>query len=171
MTQKANESRYRTNPVELVIFFGITTLFSFSLYNLLYDKDQLQIADVRIEKPTLASSESATDRAPASAPSLFPITLDCGKAADQKTQARSARLTLPLCRLEGGKMVKGGDVKLVLSASVVNTVNNDSPTVFIDANPLTTGPIALNSGKNSIHVEYSYRDGQKITYDFVITRE
>jgi len=160
--------RFRINPVELAIFSVVTLIFLNSVYNLFYDRQGFHPTTLTpmVSKPTTEG------RSPASVSKLFPnLEVKCeqpqGAVQSQETTAGKVRLTGPLC----GAMAAADAAKLI-KTQVVNNTNRFSATVFTDvsAGKFSTDYIPLNTGKNVIHVEFTYQGGRTVAQDLNVSR-
>lgn len=145
--------KFRTNPVEMAVFSVVTLIFANSVYNLFYDQQNFRPAALT----PMAANPISEGRAPASVTQAFAsVEVTCGDAMNsQKTAASKVRLSGALCG------VMPGDTGKLVKTVVVNNANQVNATVFTDPNSakFSTDYIPLNSGQNSIHLEFSYRDG------------
>jgi hypothetical protein len=156
--------RYRVNPVEVAIFSIVTLIFLNSVYNLFYDRQGFN--------PTALAPMSANPvsegRAPASVNQAFAnLEVKCGSNGEQETTAAKVRLTGTLCGVnagtEGSKLVK---------TQIVNNANRFTATVFTDLSvgKFSTDYIPLNTGKNPIHVEFTFQGGKQLANDVIVNK-
>jgi hypothetical protein len=175
MAQTTSHPRFRVNPVELAIFSVVCLILINSIYNLVYDRESFRATSLT---PMVANPVSEAGRAPAAtvagaAPavgqhaSFLNLDLKCDGAADHETGAGKVRLTGSLCG------INPGDGATLAKTSVVNGANRFTATVFTDVNAgkYSTDYIPLNTGKNPIHLEFSYRGGKVVSQDITVTRE
>ncbi|HLD98708.1 MAG TPA: hypothetical protein VJB59_00525 [Bdellovibrionota bacterium] len=156
--------QFRTNPIEILIFCAVTALFVKSLYGLVYDPQTL----APITVTPVAANPLSEGRAPASTSQTFiNVDLKCDKNQDQETTAAKVRLTGSLCGFNSAT-----EPSKLLKTTITNTANKFSATVFTDTNggKYSTDYIPLNSGKNPIRLEFSYRDKRIVTQDLTITK-
>jgi hypothetical protein len=152
--------------VELTIFIVVSLFFVNSLYHLFYDHTTLQLTALT----TMAASPVTEGRSPAStAPAFFNLEVKCDQAQKQEsdTTASKVRITGSLCGTSSAP-----ENAQLLKTNVTNTANKFTATVFTDENAgkYSTDYIPLNSGKNPIHIEFSYQGGKNVVQDFSITR-
>ncbi|MGK5081915.1 hypothetical protein WDW37_01325 [Bdellovibrionota bacterium FG-1] len=163
--------RFRTNPVEVVIFSVISLIFFNSLYQLFYE----QGFNPAVLSPMAASPTSESGRAPASLlPSLANIELRCDAPPTHDADRVDEDVVAPKMKLAGSLCGKGSntDPSKLIRASVVNKSNTFNATVFTNAKDgkFSTDYIPLNSGHNFIHVEFSYHGGETVTRDLTINK-
>jgi hypothetical protein len=156
---------FRTNPVEWVLLAAMTAGFGYSSYCLIYQ-------DSIFTRPLAVSGYRPLDstRAPASVSHpLLNLELKCsdsGEAPEQTTQASKLRISGEIC--DGNQAAAGSLQK----TSIINGANRFSATVFMDTSThkFSTDYIPLNSGKNTIHIEFSYSGGHIQSRDLNITK-
>jgi hypothetical protein len=87
-------------------------------------------------------------------------------SSEMKTSASKVRLNGVLCGDEG---VTGGQL---VKATVLNNNNRFNATVFTDSNSpqFTTDYIPLADGKNTLKIEFAYRDGKTSTQEINISK-
>lgn len=156
--------RFRTNPVELVIFSCITLIFFNSVYNLFYDQNGFHAAALQ----PMAANPASEGRSPASvAPAFVNVDVRCDLNPDQDTAATKVRLAGGIC---GG--APGLDAGQLVKTQVTNTANKFAATVFTDVNAakFSTDYIPLNLGKNPIHVEFTYEGGKTVSQDINVVK-
>jgi hypothetical protein len=164
MGELALAKRYRTNPVEITIFCVVLLVFCNSIYRLFNDSRTLHASVLR----PMASSPISEGRSPSSvSPAFINIEIKCEGVLDQDTSASKVRLSGPLC---GSDPVTAGSS--LMKTVVMNGSNKFSATIFTDVNSgkFSTDYIPLNSGKNTIHLEFSYRDGKIASQDITVTK-
>jgi hypothetical protein len=108
-------------------------------------------------------------RSLASAPStLMSLDVDCDKPIEQGTSSSRIRLNGRLC---GGDPIAGA--RKLLKANITNHSNQYVATVFSDneENKFSTDYIPLLDGKNTIHLEFSYSDGETASKDIIIAKD
>ncbi|MCM2277306.1 MAG: hypothetical protein NDJ89_04465 [Oligoflexia bacterium] len=157
--------RFRTNPVEIVIFLAAVGVFSHSVYKLFNDSPSYQAAALL---PS-AGNPVSEGRSPASVapPAFANLDLRCDAGSEQNTQAAKVRLSGGLCGLDAatdpGKLIK---------TTVSNGANKFTATVFMDVNAakFSTDYIPLNAGKNPIQVEFTYSGGKIVSQELVVNR-
>jgi len=163
MGQPQNVRRYRANPVEFVILLIITTIFVNSVYNLFYQHPGYKANALR----PLASTPISEGRAPASvSQSLISLDLTCEGSVDKTTTASKIRVKGPLC----GSDTTSAERSLI-KTQIANTSNQFNATVFTDGTQFSTDYLPLNPGKNTIHVEFSYRNGETYSKDILVTKD
>ncbi|OFZ21076.1 MAG: hypothetical protein A2X94_07025 [Bdellovibrionales bacterium GWB1_55_8] len=163
MAKTSKLYRFRANPVEVLIFLAVTGVFARSVYQLVYDPEVLTA--MTVSTPAAVSGQS---RSPASISQTFlNMELSCDKNADHDTGATKVRLTGNLCGVDSTT-----DATKLVRTVISNEANKFAATVFTDVRggKFSTDYIPLNSGKNPIHVEFSYRDGKVVTQDVVILK-
>jgi hypothetical protein len=156
--------QYRANPIELVIFLIIGTVFVNSCYNLFYQHPAFHTNALT----PMASNPLSEGRAPASvAQNLMNLDLTCDQTADATTDANKIRVLGPLC----GTNTKIDGTQL-LHSQISNTANQFNATVFTDiANgKFSTDYLPLIAGKNTIHVEFKYGNGATFSQDILVTK-
>ena len=161
----SNGPRYRTNPIEIAIFGVIAIVFANSAYQLFYNQQGFQANALS----SLAATPASEARIPASKfASLQNIDLNCGIENEvRETNAQKVRLTGNLCGA-----VNLADAGRLTKTVAVNAANHFTATVFTDVNTMkfSTDYIPLTSGKNAIHLEFSYRDGKTVSQDLAVNR-
>jgi hypothetical protein len=158
--------RFRSNPVELAIFAVITLIFFNSVYNLFYDQQGFHPATLT---PMVANPVSE-GRSPASVSQVYiNVEVRCDSNPDRDTTASKARITGTLC---GDGRVPASDSSELAKTTVTNAANNFVATVFADtaSGKFSTDYIPLNLGKNPIHLEFSYRNGNTVTQDINVVK-
>ncbi|MGZ3689470.1 MAG: hypothetical protein ACXVBW_14305, partial [Bdellovibrionota bacterium] len=138
--------RFKTNPVEIVIFSVVSLIFINSLYNLFYDHQGFHPAALS----PMAANPTSEGRAPASVvqKSFKSVDLSCESNPEQDTTATKVRLAGPLCEIDAAL-----DAAKLLRTTIINTANQFNATVFPDVSTgkFSTDYIPLNTGKNPIH--------------------
>ena len=156
--------RFRTNPVEIAIFSVITLIFFNSVYNLFYDQHGFHNAALT----PMAANPVSEGRAPASVSQAFiNVSVKCDANTDQDTTANKVRVTGSLC--DTGP---SNDPSHLIKTQVINNANKFTATVFTEVNAarFSTDYIPLNSGKNPIHLEFTYRGGKVVTHDITVVK-
>jgi hypothetical protein len=165
MNDSKEIQRFRANPVEIVIFLIVAGVFCHSIYGLFYDSHGFTPAAL---KPMAANPISEAPRTPASASQAFlNLEIKCAQSHDQDTTAGKVRLAGPLCGTDGST-----PATQLTKTSVMNAANQFSATVFTDVNSakFSTDYIPLTTGKNVLHLEFTYRNGKAVTQDLTISR-
>lgn len=155
---------FRTNPVELAIFLAVTGIFANSVYRLFYDSGSFQATALT----RMAANPVSEGRSLASTrQSFLNVDLRCDAMGEQDTGANKIRLTGPLCGTDAAI-----DASKLVKAVVFNSANKFNATVFTDttAGKFSTDYIPLNTGRNPIHVEFSYRGGKIVSQELVLNR-
>jgi hypothetical protein len=156
--------RFRVNPVEVAIFSVVTLIFLNSVYNLFYDRQGFHPAALA----PMAAVPVSEGRAPASVNQAFAnLEVKCGVNTDQDTQAAKVRLTGTLCGASAGT-----DGSKLLKTQIVNNANRFNATVFTDlsAGKFSTDYIPLNTGKNPIHLEFTFQGGKLVSHDVTVNK-
>lgn len=165
MEQTPSLKRFKTNPVELVIFLAITGVFMHSVYQLFYESPNFRATALA----PMHANPLSEGRSPASTSSQSFMNLDvrCENNAERDTSASKVRLNGALCGADASE-----DSSKLTKTSVVNTANKFNATVFTDttANKFSTDYIPLNPGRNAIHIEFAYRSGKIVSQDVVIQK-
>lgn len=159
--------KFRTNPVELLIFAIIAVSFTYSVYDLIYaDRGSITTAFTAQPGETVAKVEESRSLASADHP-LLNLALNCDKNVDQQTSATKVRISGILCEIKSAE-----DLTKLVKTSVINNANRYTATVFTDVNAgkFSTDYIPLNTGKNTIHVEFAYAGGKVISQDIVVNK-
>jgi hypothetical protein len=151
------------NPVELVIFGLVATSFGFSAYKLFNQKDGL---GSNLLAP-MASNPVSENRAPASTPLFSQVDFPCEAGKTVAVSASKVRINGPICA------INGGEPSALSKASIVNSTNQFSATVFTDTGTgkFSTDYIPLNAERNSIRLEFSYKNGQSVSHEFTIQKQ
>lgn len=159
--------QFKTNPVEIAIFLAVTTVFVNSVYKLFYESPNFKATALTKMEGNPTSEGRVLASSAQNSQSFLNLDLKCEAQSDQETLASKVRLSGTLCgtdvQTDGGKLMK---------TLVSNTSNKFNATVFTDVNAgkYSTDYIPLNSGKNLIHIEFTYRDGKVVGQDFSITK-
>ena len=159
--------RFRINPIEVAIFTVIAAIFVKSAYSLFYQADGFQ----PVALTPMTANPISEGRAPASANKVqfSEVELNCNPALLQEQEITAAKIRLvgSFC---GDKI--GAEGKNLSKTSVVNQSNKAIATVFTDVNAgkFSTDYIPLNTGRNLIHVEFSYADGKVIAKDVAVNK-
>ncbi len=156
--------RFRTNPVEIIIFLTITLIFIYSLYNLLYGRVDFQLNTIS----TMSANPISEGRSPASTvSSLTTYEMACEKMSAKTISSNKLRLHGLLCSSNSNK-----SDKILNRAEIINTTNQFAATVFTDIEngQFSTDYIPLSAGLNSLHVLFTYQDGEKFELDLAITQ-
>jgi hypothetical protein len=164
MSQTQNLRRFRANPVEVAIFFLVSTIFVHSVYNLVYDHQGFE----PISLVPLNSNPLSEGRAPASANSaLLNLDVTCGEMSEKTSSAHKVRLHGNLC----GSEPNDGGSKLIKS-TITNKSNQFNATVFTDSynGNFSTDYIPLMTGKNTIRLEFSYQGGNTAAHEFTLNK-
>lgn len=166
MGQQRERRRFRINPVELIIFGAVTLIFANSVYQLIFDWEE-----IRGTVSTLASlDKNLNGRSLASSNPLFAtIEVKCNAPTKKKsaspeeltetTDAVKARILGPFCAPAGvGK-------NTFSKVEVLNKTSNSSATVISNANEghFSTDFIPLNAGKNQILIKWLYQGGREFS--------
>lgn len=153
---------FRVNPVEVMIFAGVSIIFANSIYHLFNEKNGTTLA---LQLTPQESSVQDTGRSPASVTPMFiSVDLPCDEnGVDSVTQAGKVRILGSLC----------GGSETPQKAQIVNQANQFAATVFTDSNAgkYSTDYIPLNSGKNPIRVTFTSTSGKVITKEVIVTKE
>lgn len=176
MTIVRQAKRFRTNPVELVIFAAVTGIFFNSVYNLFYERQSFNAAALTrpIDRKTSTLAKATTNpsngmptgRSIASVPAaittppgIISVDLRCEMSESQETSAHRLRLTGPLC----GSATQ---------ARITNGTNHYVASVFADTQlaKFSTDYMPLVAGKNQIHIEFLNKNGKALEQDFTITK-
>lgn len=160
-------NRYRVNPVEGVVLGALALAFCHSLYSLVFGIENLRAAPLGTGSKVAMSIET-TGRNPASHQNSFrSIDFKCeeGASASEPLSALKIRLSGPLCGSPSPQ------AKL-LKTSITNGANKYSATVFTDVSTqkFSTDYIPLVSGRNAIHVEFSYQGGKVFSRELALER-
>jgi len=155
----------RFNPVELVIFLAVATGFGFSAYRLLQEQPSFES---QVLAPLASNPVSENGREPAAVAPLFGhVDFTCKSEQEAQVQASKIRITGPICGVEGPI-----DAGQIAKAIVVNSANQFNATVFTDLSTgkFSTDYIPLNSDKNSIRVEFQFKNGKTLTHDLRVQK-
>ncbi|MEK6577742.1 MAG: hypothetical protein AABZ55_00820 [Bdellovibrionota bacterium] len=158
-----NARRFRTNPVEIAIFAIAAVICFKSVYNLFYDHQSFQATALTSN----AASPLSEGRVPASSiQNYFNLEIRCDENNAQETHATKMRLSGELCGAS-----KNPNQRL-LKTEIINTANRFAATVFTETNNqrFSTDYIPLNSGKNPIHLEFTYEGGKVFSHDRIINK-
>ena len=145
----------RLNPVEVLIFAAVAGSFGISAYRLVNDRDGFEPS---ILAP-MASNPISESRAPASAPLFGQVDFNCQSHQEVSVSASKIRINGPIC---GGAAGKGTSQNL-MKASIINTANQFTATVFTDAGSgkFSTDYIPLGGEKNTIQLEFTFKGGNR----------
>lgn len=154
----------RLNPVEVLIFTAVAGSFGVSAYRLLNERDGFEPS---ILAP-MSSNPISESRAPASAPLFGQVDFDCQAHKEVTVAASKIRINGPIC----GSAAKTG-MQGLMKASIVNTANQFTATVFTDAGSgkFSTDYIPLASEKNKIQVEFSFKGGKTYTHELTVQKQ
>ena len=161
MPKYSTLKRFRANPVEYGIFATVILLFAHSLYSLLYDSENFRFSAI---KP-MVSNPVTEMRVPANAvPTFLNVDLVCDIAGEKQTPASKLRLSGPICGLP--------NKEALAKTTIINDTNRFTATVFtdLDTAKFSTDYIPLNSGRNTIKVEFTYKGGKTYTQALVVNR-
>lgn len=164
-----DRKRFRVNPIEVAIFAVIGLIFVKSGYSLLYAHEGLEpVALTATAQDPLAPIDGRTPAAQANAKTFSEVKIGCEPTTnDPEVTAKKIRLIGNLCGEAQPSTPQ--DVKKI---SVVNTSAKVAATVFTDpANQkFSTDYISLNPGKNTIYVEYEFKDGKTFAREYNVTK-
>jgi hypothetical protein len=95
------------------------------------------------------------------------VDFTCKSEQEAQVQASKIRITGPICGVEGPI-----DAGQIAKAIVVNSANQFNATVFTDLSTgkFSTDYIPLNSDKNSIRVEFQFKNGKTLTHDLRVQK-
>src|SRR5690242_2316761 len=116
MSQSQNRGRFRTNPVEIVIFLFVGVIFINSVYNLLYARRGFNPTALA----SMTSNPITEGRAPASIQhSLTTLEVPCNSVLDKETVSNKIRLSGSLCDRDSSLSLGSQLIK----AKIVNNQN------------------------------------------------
>lgn len=144
---------FKVNPVELLIFTGVSLVFLNSVYKLFYDwniRDPQKLDLIGLQ----SASEGNRGIASTSTAQKSQFQLVCGEKQDLETTASRVLLLGEIC----GRDTSGS--RKFKSAQILNTTNNKGTTVY---SQMITGRfssdfIPLEPGANRIVVRFTYED-------------
>lgn len=156
--------RFRSNPIEVLIFFVVGVVFLNSLYNLIYDQPGFHFAALS----PMSANPISERRSPASlAPTnLTTLEVPCDPNSDQNTSSNKVRLIGKICTA-----LTEHTVRTLFKSEITNTSNQFAATVFAGPEKFSTDYIPLSPGKNSIHMVFSYQDGTVSSRDVLIIKD
>ena len=153
----------RLNPVELMIFLGVTAGFIFSAYQVFAQKP---LSNTAMLTPMSSNPISESGRQPASSSSLLgSVDFSCSPQQEAAVKASKIRIAGPICGMTAGARI--------ISTSVINSANQFHATVFTDLNSgkFSTDYIPLNSEKNPIQIEFKFGNGKKTSHALILQKE
>jgi hypothetical protein len=160
--------RYRINPVEIIILATIGAVFINSIYHLFYDSNGFRPAALQ----EMAANPISEGRSPASVSATFQSAdVTCTENPERGTSASKIRLTGPLCNgLAAGEAQASPDP--LIRATVLNVTNQFNATVFTDtvSGKFSTDYIPLNTGKNQLKMEFTYKSGKIVTQELAFSK-
>ena len=163
-------TRFRTNPVEILIFLIISGIFGNSLYELLYIHDGFHPAALSpmTSNPISEGRNIASTAPAASALSLSTMDLSCDEQITKDTVSEKMRLTGTLC----GETLDS-ESNSSQKITVTNQTNRFSATVFTGSSSLkySTDYIPLESGINKIQIEIFHANASAHKQSVEITRK
>ncbi len=162
MSQIHTIRRFRINPVEVVIFLMISTIFIHSLYKLFYNYDAFNpIALVPLNSNPISEGRSLASVTPV----LLNVDIPCDKPVTITSQASRVRLHGQLCGVNPNE----GASKLA-KMTIINSANQFNATVFTDVynEKFSTDYIPLNTGINSIQLNFSYLDKKPVSQEIIL---
>jgi hypothetical protein len=168
--------RYRSNPIELGVFAFVFMILVNSVYHLLYDQPTFT-TPILTRMNSNPISENRTPASIQSGQSIASNTLtfdfscnpeseeDPKESASPETTAAKIRFKGTLCRV-------GSTSTQLLRASIVNTANQSSATVFSNGSSelFSTDYIPLKRGENLVRFEFSYQGGKTDTREIKFIR-
>jgi hypothetical protein len=156
----------------------LALLFCHSVYSLFFDFQNLRAAPLGTGSQSVAMSWEAGARGPASHQNTF-------RSIDFKCEESAATGTAPAASPEAGVVLSASKIRLagplcgspspsakLLKTQVINSANKYSATVFTDlsSQKFSTDYIPLVTGRNPIHVEFSYQGGKTFSRDLALER-
>ncbi|MCC7441655.1 MAG: hypothetical protein IT285_08480 [Bdellovibrionales bacterium] len=169
MSPSSEKTRFRLNPVELMIFGAMAVVLANSVYHLFYDWGGVRPVAVG-QLPERDPNDPAGDRRVASlpsAPSVVSLNVSCGSQAQIPTSAERVRLSGGLCGLPTGSGSEG-----LIKTEIVNQTNRTAATVFTDvtAGKFSTDFIPLNPGLNRLELKFVHQGGKTVVERVQIMR-
>ncbi|MGE0615658.1 MAG: hypothetical protein AB7P04_08445 [Bacteriovoracia bacterium] len=164
MSVSRNSTRFRINPVELVIFSIVSLVFLNSVYKLFYDWQSVKTAALTPTRP-----DGDSDRQPAAIKQSFTnLDIGCDQEKIDPVASAKVKLSLPICGLNAK-----ADLAKLRTTEITNSANKATAVVFVDLNlaTISTDLIPLNAGENPITVKFSYDGGKVVTRQFVIQKK
>jgi hypothetical protein len=165
-------NRFRVNPIEGFVLGALALVFCHSVYSLFFDFENLRAAPLGTGSQAVAMHWEPGSRSPASHATVFRSvdfkcdegTAPAGSPSDV-IAASKIRLTGPLCGSPSPS------TKL-LKTQVINSANKYAATVFTDlsSQKFSTDYIPLVTGRNPIHVEFTYQGGKTFSRDLALER-
>lgn len=158
MNAHTSHRRFKSNPIELIIFLITSAIFINSVYHILYDHSDFTAAALTPMNSN-PISEGGRQLASFSSP-IATLDIPCDEAQKKETHATKLRLKGILC----GWSPKMGNATLA-KASIINTANQYSATVFTEteSGKFSTDYIPLSTGENIIKFEFTYKNGKTIS--------
>ena len=159
-SQEMESQKFKANPVEYLIFGTVATVFVVTAYRFYSDSQNIRLTAMT----PMRGNPVSEAREPASA-LLERVEMTCGTTLDRQTGANHVLIQGPIC---GNPGIEGKDL---LRASATNSTKGTQSPVITDLEPnrfRTDVPLAL--GRNSIRVEFSFKDGKTETFDLNIIR-
>lgn len=156
--------RFRSNPIEVVIFSVISIILVNSIYHLFYDHPGFTPATLT----SLNSDPKSEGRHLASTVQpLQSVEIPCVETSNQETSANRLRVKGSLCGIDSVRTPSS-----LVKTSIVNMENKFIATVFADveAGQYSTDYIPLTVGENHIHFEFSYRGGKTVSQELLVVR-
>ena len=148
---------------------GVSATFVNSLYQLFYENHgESHGFQPNILTP-MTSRSLSEGRAIASSSSqpFLTLNLSCENNTQQETSANKIRLTGKLCGVSPQTLSEKG-----VRATIANSTNQFIATVFthLPSGAYSTDYIPLNTGRNEIHITFSYTDENKISQDLIVNK-
>lgn len=152
--------RFKTNPVEFVIFLIMTGIFFHSVYHLFYDTPDFTATTL---SPMEANPLSENRRPATHSTEFLNLAVTCDSKNLPQTLATKVRIKGPLCKM---------NLEEPTQTNIKNVTNKFSATVFIDpaSKEFSTDYISLNSGTNHIQMDFYYPNGKTLTQNLFIEK-
>lgn len=172
MSSTQNIRRFQANPVEVAIFSVVALIFGNSVYNLFYGPQEFN----PLALSQMHANPISEGRSPSSTILLNQtVNISCEKPIEEFTHASKIRLIGALCGAEKPENAgsEGGlENRKPPRLVITNMTNQFSAQVFADvvSGKFSTDYIPLNTGKNTIHLEFSYANGKPVSQDIVVNK-
>jgi hypothetical protein len=167
MQSHSHIRRFRSNPVELLVFSAIALLFINSIYDLFYEPAGFNLAALAPmhSNPISEGRHLASVQDP-----LLTLNIPCNSTQETQTAANRVRIMGPICRGEDSEVQIKNTTPM--KSSIQNTSNHFNAAVFFDedSGKFATEYIPLVSGENKIEISFKHKDGETVSQNLRVIK-
>ena len=165
--------RFRTNPVELLVFLAVCGLSAYSARNLVYDDSPNYFAALT----PMTSNPISEGKAPTPAPAKFAaVEYSCEVDFSASVLGGKVRISGPLCAgtpASGRHPASIGRDSKIVKAQIVNLTNSHTSSLYLDreAFKFSSDLIPLEPGANSLRIEFVVENQSPILLGLTLHRD